>query len=240
VILSAHQPAYLPWLGYFEKIARCDVFIYLDSVQFEKGSFTNRNKIKTANGPIMLTIPLKLQGYKDFCVGEIQVDNSQNWREKHLKSIYLSYKKAPNFDERYSKLEKLYSQKNELLGEICFSQLLFWLNELGINKKIIRSSTLDIESKKSDLILDLCKKFKANHYLSGALGRDYLKETEFAESNIEVEYQDFKHPIYKQLHGPFEPYMGIVDFWMNSEGSGLIFEKKAWQLVQENSERQSI
>jgi hypothetical protein len=214
--LSAHQPAYLPWLGYFDKILRSDVFVFLDSVQFEKNSFVNRNRVKTANGPLWLTIPVKMKGHLSSDLTETRIDNSQNWCEKHLKTLSQSYRKAPYFEERFPKLQAFYEREFDLLSELCFEQLHFWLDELGLGKpKILRSSSLGIASRKSDLVLDLCRSFSATHYISGALGRDYLETERFHAEGISVEFQSYRHPAYRQLYGEFAPYMGIVDFWLN-------------------------
>lgn len=221
-ILAAHQPAYLPWLGYFDKIARSDVFVYMDSVQFEKNSFTNRNKIKTQQGPVWLTVPVLTKGHTGETMCDTRVDNKQNWKSKHLKSIQMNYRKAPRFEACYPRLEELYRRDYEVLADMCYDHLLFWLAELGIQRGIHRLSTLGINSRKSELVLDMCRCFKADRYLSGALGRDYLKEEDFTRENIAVEYQDFSHPVYQQLYGDFVPYMGIIDFWMNSGDAGFL------------------
>jgi hypothetical protein len=215
LILTAHQPAYLPWLGYFNKIMRSDLFIYLDSVQFEKNSFTNRNKIKTPQGEIWLTVPIKSSGHFQLTIKDIQIDNRQNWRKKHLNSIYCNYKKAASFEQCYAKLEKLYQKDYDFLADLCYDQLLFWFEELNITTTIIRSSELTIRSKKSDLVLDLCKYFNVDHYLSGAQGKNYLKENDFKKNHIFIEYQSFQHPTYPQLWGEFLPFMSVVDFWFN-------------------------
>lgn len=225
-ILSAHQPAYLPWLGYFDKIQQSDVFVYLDSVQFEKNSFINRNKIKTPQGGQWLTIPVKIKGHTDITLIDTEIDDTQPWRSKHLKSIEMNYRKAPYFMEHYPKLEKLLSISTTNLTELCWQHLEFWLREFQIKTKVVRSSALDISSKKSDLVLDLCTHFSAKHYLSGALGRNYLNENDFAAADIKVEYQDFNHPIYPQRWGDFEPYMSIVDYWMNCGSGKLPFTKE--------------
>lgn len=226
MILSAHQPAYLPWLGYFEKIQRSDVFIYLDTVQFEKNSFINRNKIKTPQGVQWLTIPVKVKGHTHATLIDTELDDAQPWRVKHLKSIEMNYRKAPYFATCYPKLKPLFSIPTANLAELCWQQLNFWLSEFEIDTKIVRSSDLVIISKKSDLVFDLCKHFAADHYLSGALGRDYLDENDFATAGIKVEYQEFIHTAYPQRWEGFEPYMGIVDYWMNCGSGKLTFTKE--------------
>ena len=222
MILTAHQPAYLPWLGYFDKLIRSDIFIFLDTVQYEKNSFINRNRIKTPQGAIWLTVPIKTKGHTHSTVLETQIRNSENWRKKHLKSIFLNYKKAPRSEECYPKLEILYQQEHELLADLCFEHLRFWLKEMKIEKNIVRSSRLPISSKKSDLILDLCKYFSANHYISGPLGKNYIKEEDFLQAGISIEYQNYQHPKYPQLWGSFLTGMSIVDYWLNTNQYWLI------------------
>ena len=217
MIMSAHQPAYLPWLGYFDKIKRSDVFIFLDTVQYEKNSYTNRNKIKTQNGPVWLSVPVIKTEHFSKIMSDMMIDPNYNWRRKHLNSIYHAYRKALNFDWLYPKLETLYDREFEKLVDVTWEHLMFWLELLGIRTKIIKSSELSVTSKKSDLVLDLCRAVGADYYISGALGRDYLKTEEFEEAGVEVEFQDYKHPVYPQLYGEFLPNMGIVDFVMNAK-----------------------
>jgi len=226
LILSAHQPAYLPWLGYFDKIARADVFVYLDTVQFEKNSFINRNKIKTPQGPLWMTIPVKLKGHINATLRDTLIDDAQLWRNKQLKSIEMNYRKAAHFNECFPKLVDMLSISESNLAELCWKQLNFWLVEFDINTQVVRSSEIQIASKKSDLVFDLCKHFGADHYMSGALGKDYLDEGIFAEAGINIEYQKFQHPIYPQLWGGFEPYMSIIDYWMNCGAGKLTITKE--------------
>lgn len=223
--LSAHQPAYLPWLGYFDKIARADVFVFLDTVQFEKNSFINRNRIKTSQGAQWLTIPVKLKGHTSSTLRETLVDDSQPWREKHLKAVEMNYRKAPRFAECFPKWQALLAMPESNLAELCWRQLQFWLDEFSISTRLVRSSELAIDSRKSDLVLDLCRQFQASHYLSGALGRDYLVEADFQDAGIAIEYQHYPHPVYPQLWGDFLPYMGILDWWMNCAASPVAGRK---------------
>jgi hypothetical protein len=222
VILSAHQPAYLPWLGYFEKIARVDLFVYLDSVQFEKNSYINRNRIKTPQGPQWLTIPIRMKGHTSATLRETMIEEAQPWRDKHLKSIEMNYRKAAFFEQNFPRLQTLFGHPEARLAELCWEQLQFWLSEFGIGTTVVRASELPVSSKKSDLVLDLCRHCGADRYLSGALGRDYLDVEAFADAGVAVEFQTFRHPVYSQRWGEFEPNLSVVDYWLNC-GSDLIF-----------------
>ena len=133
MIVSVHQPSYLPWLGYFDKISRSDVFIFLDTVQFETNSFINRNKIKTSQGEAWLTVPVKSKGHMSKLVLDLRINNAKNWRQKHLKSIFHNYKKCINFDELYPKLKVLYQIDDDKFADLMFVHMQFWLKELKIS-----------------------------------------------------------------------------------------------------------
>jgi hypothetical protein len=215
MIVSVHQPAYLPWLGYFDRIARSDVFVFLDTVQFEKNSFTNRNRIKTANGPLWLTVPVKLKGHIDKSLIEIKIDNSQNWRDKHLRSIEQAYKKAPGFSVFFEELTKAVSFESDTIAALCWEQLNLLVDLFGVQTKLVRASDLDVNARKSELVRDICVKLGASTYISGALGRDYLDLASFDEKNIDVKFQSFQSPQYPQLHGQFIPNLSAIDYVFN-------------------------
>ncbi|AXE34591.1 hypothetical protein DK843_09940 [Chromobacterium phragmitis] len=221
--LSAHQPAYLPWLGYFDKIARADVFVFLDTVQFERNSFINRNRIKGPGGGQWLTIPVRQKGHLRSSLRDTEMDDAQPWRDKHLRAIATNYAKAPDFRAKFARLEPLYRMPSRNLAEFCWTQLQFWLAELQIDTRLARSSQLSELGKKSDLVLDLCRHFDADHYLSGALGRNYLREQDFAEAGIAIDYQSFTPAPYPQLYGAFEPGLSVLDWWMNRADPGAGF-----------------
>lgn len=225
MILSIHQPAYLPWLGYLDRIALSDCFVFLDTVQFEKNSYTNRNKIKTSTGPLWLTVPVKQQGHLEKKLTEIEIDNSQNWRAKHLRSIEHSYRRASNFVTCYPKLASCFSESETLLADLCFKQLLFWLKEFNITTPVVRASDLQVNGKKSDLVLAICQHLGAKGYLSGPQGRDYLDVSSFESNGVDVSFHEFAHPVYPQLHGDFLPAMSVVDYWMNVD-SYAVFKSK--------------
>src|SRR6267378_479446 len=133
MIVSIHQPAYLPWLGYFDRIATSDTFIFLDNVQFEKNSFTNRNRIKTATGSLWLTVPVQTRGHLHKTLLDIEIDSRQDWKRKHLRSIEQNYRSASCFTKRFDRLAASYPPEAGRLVELCFHQLSFWLKELGIS-----------------------------------------------------------------------------------------------------------
>ena len=186
MIVSIHQPAYLPWLGYLDRIAQSDTFIFLDMVQFEKNSFTNRNRIKTANGPLWLTVPVLSQGHIGKTLLDLKIDNRQDWKTRHLRSIEQNYRKAPFFAERFARFAALYDVVEDGLADFCFRQLRFWADEFALSARILRARDLAAAGSKSDLVVSLCHAVNATEYLSGPQGRSYLDETTFARAGIKV------------------------------------------------------
>jgi hypothetical protein len=215
MILTAHQPAYLPWLGYFHKIALADQFVLLDSVQFEKNSFVNRNKIKTSNGPAWLTIPVQMKGHMEKRIADIHMDNTSNWKRKHWNSLLVNYKKAPFFSRYADFFEVYYSSASDNLVEFISISTNYFFDELRIDRAASRLSELNISSKKQDLIIDLCKVTHSKAFIFGSQGRDYADQSLFDSQNISIYFQEYKHPSYPQLWGNFEPYMGVVDALFN-------------------------
>lgn len=226
MIVTAHQPAYLPWLGYIHKIALSDIFVILDDVQFEKNSFTNRNKIYSTQGELMLTVPIQMKGHIGKPIKEIRISNLENWRKKHLITILQSYRKAPFFDYYAPWLESIYSKEWDFLIDLTNEILFFLIKEMNIKTKIIRQSDTGINSQKQDLVFDLCKFTKADIYISGALGKDYIDVTPFKQAQIDVYFQNYQHPIYPQAGKlGFIPKLGIIDLFMN------VGSKKAFEFI---------
>lgn len=224
--VSIHQPAYLPWLGYLSRIAQSDIFVFLDTVQFEKNSYTNRNRIKTANGPLWLTVPVLQQGHLVKPLSAIEIDPKQDWRKKHLKSIEMSYRKASQFSRCFSELESLFASHERMLADLCYEQLLFWVKKFNIPTHIVRASEVPVSGHKSDLVLALCQHFNATEYISGPMGKDYLQTEDFSAANIALSYQDYVHPVYPQLYGDFLPAMGAVDVWLNCPEPSIFVQRK--------------
>lgn len=218
MIISIHQSAYLPWLGYIHKVMLSDVFVYFDTTQFEKNSFINRNKIKAPNGTPWLTVPVLTKGHFDMSLKEMEI-SEPSVLKKHWKSIEQSYKKAPYWGEYSQELKKLYKKEYKNLSNLCYDQLLLINDMLEVDTKVIKASDLkQFDSKKDELVLDICKELGATHYISGKMGKGYLDVNEFKREGIEVIFQEYNHPSYSQLWGDFAPYMNIFDLIFN-EGS---------------------
>ena len=118
MILTAHQPVYLPWLGLFHKIALADKFVFFNEVQYLPKDWMNRNKIKTSVGEIFLTVPVLRKGYREKKTSELEINNNINWQEKHLKSIQINYKKSLFFDTYIQFFEEVYSKKWQYLADL--------------------------------------------------------------------------------------------------------------------------
>jgi len=221
MVLSINQPAYLPWLGYFHRIYCSDLFVFLDNVQFEKNSFTNRNKIKTAQGSQWLTVPVRLKEHFEKAINEIEIDNSQSWQENHLKAIYLNYKKAPFFEEYFPAIERFYKREWRMISDLNYEMMNFFLEKLGIGTKVTKSSELGVKEKKDKLVLEISKSMKAKVYLSGILGKDYLKAKDFSQEGINLEFQNYNPPKYNQRYQEFLPNLGIIDLLFNEGPESL-------------------
>lgn len=215
MILTAHQPVYLPWLGLFHKIALADKFCIFDIAQYQTKDFNNRNKIKTHAGPIWLSVPVESRDHLEKKLVDIKIINN-GWNRKHFKSIDLAYRKAPYYANYIGELEAILARRTyTYLADLNFATLDFGLKSLGIEVAMETASRHDFQGHKSDLVLDMCKKLGAKRYIFGALGRDYADIKSFADGGIEVEFQDYRHPVYPQLHGSFEPYMSVIDLLFN-------------------------
>lgn len=217
MIAAIHQLDYLPWLGFFHKASLADVFVALDDVQFEKNSFTNRNKIKTSGGWAWMTVPvLSDRHFKERRIKDCRIDATKGWRKKHQLSLMMNYAKSEHFGKYMPFFEGMYSREWESLAELNFFALKWLFGELGIKAKLIRASEIGGDfGKKSDLVLNICKELGADAYVSGTLGKDYLDVESFRKNGIEVVYQEYEHPEYGQLWGPFEPCMSVVDLIFN-------------------------
>ena len=214
IILTAHQPVYLPWLGLFHKIALADVFCLFDIVQYQRKDFNNRNKIKTSSGYLWLTVPVKSSGRFDCLITDIEIVND-GWSRKHLKSIELNYKKTPYFDQYYYDLKKILDTSYQYLVDLNFDILVYLLNALNIDTKTVKASDYLFKGAKSELVLDMCIQLNADIYIFGENGKNYANIDTFTSSGVDPYFQAYNHPVYNQAKGRFMPYMSVLDLLFN-------------------------
>lgn len=221
MILTAHQPVYLPWLGLFHKIALANRFVSFNQVQYQAKDWNNRNKIKTPQGPIWMTVPVLRKGRLEKSYQEIDINNSINWGGKQWQALRLNYAKAPFFSKYADYFEDVYSRDWRTLAELNESMLQWFVETLGIGIKIESAGDFDFQGTKSDLVLDMCRQIGATTYIFGAHGREYADRTAFEAEGVNLYFQDYTHPEYPQLSGKFEPYMSIVDLLFNCGDESL-------------------
>ena len=226
--VAIHQPQYFPWPRYVHKVLSADIFVYLDSVQFSKNGVQNRNQIKTAQGPLWLTIPVRNhlgQLLKDTRVAE------PGATRKHWKTIRTSYARTPGFARWQTELEPLLNRDNEFLLEASIASTEWMLNKLNVRTDRIKASELDgIEGEASKLIASICSALGAQSYLTGTGALAYLDERDFAEIGCEVMVQQW-HPFnYEQANGEFVPDLSTLDLLLNcpDEAADLITAAGAW------------
>jgi len=213
-VIAIHQPNFLPWIGFFYKMLKSDVFVFLDNVQFSKNSYQNRVKIKSSQGAIWLTVPV-LHKFGQL-TKEVKINNREQWREKHLKTLELNYKKASFFKPVFELLQEIYFKEEwELLVDFNI-ELIFSISKfLEIETEMIRASSLNVSGKSTDLLINIAKELNASIYLSGKGGANYQDEEKFRANGIELKYSDFTHPVYPQLWGEFIEGLSIIDLLFN-------------------------
>lgn len=221
MILTAHQPVYLPWLGLFHKIALAETFCLFEEVQYLKRDWNNRNKIKTANGVIWLTVPVHTKGHRQKTIKEIEINNTLRWKEKHWKSIRLAYCKSQYWKEYADFFEDMYKRDWIYLARLAEYQICNILKFLGISVMFTRDSQHNFTGKSSTLVLSMCKDLGASTYIFGAMGNDYAQQNSFDKAGIKLHFQDYHHPVYPQLYGDFVSHLSIIDLLFNVGGSAL-------------------
>ena len=216
MIVSIHQPNYIPWIGFFNKILSSDIYVVFDDVQFPRGKdYANRNQIKTNNSKIWLTVPVI--GKSDLKPWNQIKINKNGWVNKHLTSIESFYKKAPYFNEYYSEIKNIYLKDHNLLVALTLDLIKHFIKILNKETKIVLSSSIKTDLKGLDKILYILKTLNATKYISGdgEGSKRYIDESLFKENNIELIWQNYKHPVYKQQFNGFIPYMSILDLLFN-------------------------
>jgi WbqC-like protein len=209
------QPGYLPWLGFFDQMRLADVFVYYDDVQFDRHGWRNRNRIKTPGGPLWLTVPVCHSGATPLPIVATLIDRTTPWARRHIRSLRQYYARAPFLNRYLPELESLLERPWTHIAalDIAVSEVLArWL---GLSPTVYRSSELAIPGSRSERLLNLCRHFQADRYLSGNAATAYLDVELFNRHGIRVEWQNYRHPVYPQQHGEFLPFLSAIDLLFN-------------------------
>ncbi len=210
-----HQPDFAPWMTFFKRLNKSDIYVILDDVQFNRRGFTNRDYVLLNKKKTLLTIPVIKTEREKTLIKDVKINYKIDWIEKMKKSLYLNYSKSVNFDEIYEFIEKIFEKKNEKLINLNLEIIYYVIEKLKIETKLIFSSNLKINSKKSEKILDICKRMKATHYITGKGSLDYLNEIEFKKTNITINDKIFFNKHYQQNSKYFVKDLSIVDVMFN-------------------------
>ena len=217
MIVGIHQPNYLPYFGFFDKIKKSDIFIIYDDAQFNKGDFQHRNKIRISHGWKWLTVPVEK---KHVPINQIKIKNAVkingvNWQKAHLKEIHDNYRKAPYYPVLWDKLCMIYEQQYDLLIDLNMRLIDFLMKSFAIDTEIVYSSEFGFKTKSAEKLVDLVNAVGGDVYLSGPMGKNYLDIESFNNEDIQVIFQEFEHPVYRQQYEGFIPNMSAVDALFN-------------------------
>lgn len=214
--LAVLQPSYLPWMGYFDQMARSDVFVFYDDVQYDKHGWRNRNRIKSVNGePAWITVPVLHTGKNKQQIQHIEIMNEQPWARKQLGTIRQYYLKAPHFKRYFDELSELLNGPHTHLNNLNLQTTEWLCRQFKINPEIHRSSQLGIEGEQTERLVRLCQHFGVTHYLTGNAASDYLDVKAFENVGVQVVWQNYEHPTYPQMHGEFVGFLSALDLLMN-------------------------
>ncbi|GMW00718.1 MAG: hypothetical protein AMXMBFR84_18550 [Candidatus Hydrogenedentota bacterium] len=228
MIAGIHQLHYLPWLRYIEKMARCDVFIVLDNIQYNKNGWQNRNRIKTANGPLLLTVPVHAR--LGDTLDQVAINNAVPWRKKHRASIEQAYRHAPFFDAYWPPLAAVYEHEWAMLNDLNRAMIDWYVRALGIGSRIVYASELNALGTATERLINLMKAVDGTRYYSGAYALEqYLDAEALAAAGIGLVIQEWRAPEYPQLHGPFVRDLSILDmmFHCGPDTLSIILEKRS-------------
>ena len=216
-VLCDHQTGYLPWLGLFHRMSLSDLYLTLDTVLYTRRSWDDRNKIVTPQGWMWLKVPTKKESSRIF--KDIHIDNSADWKRKHLFSIRHFYSKTPFFDQLYPRMEEVLSRDWVRLVDLNEHLLKFFCRWMGIDITFHRASDVAIFGEKNLYLVNLCRAFRADAYLFGQMGRHYADVDLFEKNGICVRIHDYRHPVYPQKNPvqqeAFVPYLSILDLLFN-------------------------
>ena len=222
MLVAIHQPLYFPWLGYLDRMARADLFVILDHVQFERRNYQNRASILLEGEPRWLTVPVVQVSQKELIIDKM-VDNSaegsREWGPTHFKTLRYAYRKAPHFERYAARLQQILEARWDKLLDLDLATMEFLREALEIRTPLKLSSQMKPEGARSELLLNICRSLGPGSTFLGGMGgsRRYLDKEAFAAANVGVQWQDFQHPVYPQCGaGAFVPGQTALDLLFNA------------------------
>jgi hypothetical protein len=233
MIVAAHQPHYLPWLGYLDKLAKADLFVVMDDLQYEAQNFQNRQRLKLADGTAWLTVPLVHGGHADR-ICDKRIDNTggirHHWQHRTWRTLQIHYGRAPWFARYRDELRAVYSQPWHSLVELDLRMLELARSWFSIDTPILRSSSLSLTGAKTDRLIELCNRVGARAYLTGNGGSaGYLDVEKMGRAGVGVIWQHFEHPVYPQRYpgGGFVSHLGFLDLALNCgpDSRDILFDR---------------
>jgi hypothetical protein len=229
-VVAIHQPNFIPWLGFFYKIYKSDIFVLLDNVQFPKESAAARNYIKGKNGSkVLLSVSVKKSEGSFQNYNEIELDYSSKWNIKHLNQIKDAYIKSSYFNLYFPEFESILKTKFYTLAELNIAIIKWVLKHLEITTQVEIASQFDGGGfgRKNNRNLNICLHFGANSYLSGIGAKQYNDESLYEENKVELLYSDYKPATYPQINGnEFLPNLSVLDALFNCGSETAVLLKK--------------
>ena len=220
MIAAIHQPQYLPWLGYFDKMDQAGCFVLLDNVQYKRREWQNRNRIKTAGGVQWLTVPVS--GEYLALINAVVVEQGENWRHKHLESLRHAYHRAACWPQAAASLEAFFGSSWARLSQANAASIDWLRGQLGITTSLRWASEMaGLSEDPTGRLVDICRAVGADTYLSGVDGANYMDLDQFAAAGIGVIFQHYEHPVYPQLHGEFASHLSALDLVLNCGSRSL-------------------
>lgn len=219
-VVAIHQPNFFPWLGYLDKIARCDIFVFLDEVAYPKsghsmGSWLNRVKVLVQNNPIWVGCSLVREPGVQT-IRDVLIDNRVNWRDKLLKTLSYNYARAAYFPELWNWLEELVGYEEESLARYNIHVIKSLCQRLGLERTFVLQSELYTENSSTDLLVEITRKLGGKTYLCGDGAAGYQEDEKIQAAGLCLQKQNFIHPVYPQVgKGDFVPGLSIIDALMN-------------------------
>ena len=215
-IVVIHQPDFIPYLGFFDRLVKADIYVVFDNVQYVRSSrgWTSRDKIRTKDGEKWITISTQ-KAPRDTLIKNVLLSNEIPWKENHINLIKENYKNSPYYDEIMPYIKKLYSTEFTRMMDFNVEAIKILMELFDIHIDMVYASDLNPVGKNNSLIIDIVKKLGCHRYLSGIGAKDYFVQEMYDEAGIEVIWQNFEYPVYKQQYEGFIPYLSSIDMLFN-------------------------